>query len=318
MNKLKPSVALLALGLAASPWVLAESAQQAPSAAQEKAADGASVNAQQAAKEAVEGAEKAQKEKLKLVDQSVLDAFNQVEKAVELLGQDGKEKEAIEALQVATGKFDTALAADPTFDLVPIDAAVTVAELLSGPDAIKAQTKLAIGLLKKNQVQAARALLGPMVDEIVTSTTYLPMKTYPDAIKLATKELIDGKKEDALKTLATALSTIVTEKSIIPLGLIRAENYVKAAADMDVEKDKAKIQEYISDAETELEISRLLGYTDEHAESYADIKSQLENLSKEVKKGHSVKKLYEKLKKSFTKLIGDHETDDQAAQEADK
>lgn len=313
MKKLNAAVALLALGMASSPWVMAESAPQAASVDEHKTASETSATAKASTDQAVQDARKAQEEKRKLVNQSVLDAFNKIEEAVEFLGEDGKEKKAIEALQVATGKFDTALTADPKLDLVPIDVSVTVAELLSGPKVIKGQTEMAIDLLEKNKVQAARLLLIPMVDEIVTSTTYLPMKTYPDAIKLATKELIDGKKEQAIETLADALTTVVSETQIIPLGLIRAENYVKEASKMDMEKDKAQIKEYLTKAETELEISRLLGYTDKHSSEYEDLKAQLKNLEKEVKKGHSVKKLYEKLEGSITSLIGKHEADQQSA-----
>lgn len=252
---------------------------------------------------AIQSLQEQQNQLLEVVNESVNDALAKVTEATRLLQQEGKEKEAIAALQDATGKFDTAIAAKPELALVPVDGAVTVSELLATPDSIKADVKLAAELLEDNQVQAARQLLAVMQDEMVSSTTYLPMATYPDAIKEATKALIAGNKQEAQAILSTALSTLVTEQSIIPLGVVRAEALLSAASEMDKDKEKDKIKEYIAAAEGELEMARLLGYTDKHSTDYETIKQHIKDLKKEMGEGNAVEKFYDKIKASFSGLM---------------
>ena len=253
-----------------------------------------------------------EKQKLEIIDEAVLEGFKKLDEATILLEQKDKEKAAIKALEAATGKFDIALAADPSLGLVPIDVEDFLNELLTTPDDIKSNIQLAIDLLKDKKVRDARFLLGPMLDELVILTTYLPMDTYPDAIKQATKQLIDGKKEGAIATLAEALSTLVIKESILPLGVIRAENLVKTASNMDKEKNKSTIKKYLKDAEDQLEIAILLGYSDKHSAAYEDIKAQINVLKKEVEEGNIVEKLYGKLKSSLSSLIAEHSASKEA------
>jgi len=253
---------------------------------------------------AVKSLEKEQNELLKTVHEGVLDGYGDVLKATRLLAKDGKEKEAIALLQEATGKFDVAIAADPTLNLVPIDADVSLSALITTPALVKAETDIAIDLLKDHKVQAARAIVEPMKDEMVISHAYLPMGTYPDAIKLASKYLVDGKKEDALATLATTLSTIVIEKSIVPLAIVRTENLLKMASELDKSKDKAKAHELLNAAQEQLEVATLLGYTDKESKAYENIKDQIKAVKKEIDGKNAVEKMYDKVKASVKQLIG--------------
>ena len=299
---------LLTLTLAVSPSVLAESStENSPAKTTEKSTVTTPATADKSKKttdKAVKDVEKKQNAALEIINEGVLEGFNKVEEATALLKQKDKEKEAIKALELATGKFDVALTAEPALGLVPINTKVVVSELLSSPASIKSNSELAISLLKEHNVQAARLLLQPMRDDIVTSTTYLPMATYPDAIKLATKHLIAGKKEEAVALLATTLSTFVTKESIIPLGLVRAESLLAEASTMDKEKDKDKINVNLSLAEEQLEIATLLGYTSDKSLAYEDIKAQIKILKKEIKGDNVIEKMYDKLKTSFSTLIG--------------
>lgn len=260
---------------------------------------------------AIDAQKEKEKQKLEIINETVLKGFKEIDEAIVLLQQKDKEKAAIKALEAATGKFDIALAADPSLGQVPIDAKVFLNELLTTSDDIKSNIQLAINLLKDRKVRDARFLLDPMRDELVISTTYLPMKTYPDAIKQATKQLINGKKEDAIVTLNEAFSTLVIKEAILPLGIIRAENLLKTASNMDKEKNKTTIKKHLKDAEDQLEIATLLGYTDKHFAAYEDIKTQIKALRKEVDEGNIVERLYEKLKASLSNLVGEHSTSEE-------
>jgi len=253
---------------------------------------------------AVKEHEKEQNALLETVNEGVLDGYISVLKATKLLAKEGKEKEAIAKLQEATGKFDVALAANPKLNLVPIDGDVSMTALITTPALVKVETELAIDLLKDHKVQAARTILEPMKDEMVITNAFLPMGTYPDAIKLATKYLVDGKKDDALATLATTLSTIVVEKAIVPLSIIRTESLLKTASELDKEKDKAKAHELLDAAQQQLEIATLLGYTDEESKAYEDMKAQIKAVKKEIDGKNAVEKMYDKIKGSVKSLIG--------------
>ena len=232
--------------------------------------------------QAVTKLEQQQNDLLAVVDQKVLSAFNNVQKAVQFLQEEGKEKQALTALEKAVGQFETITAARPELSLVPIQSDVVVSELLTTPTLVKRNVQLAIDLLKDNKVIAARALLEPMQDDMIATSIYLPMATYPDAIKLATKALVKGNKEQSLAIIAQALTTFVVKESVIPLGLIRAQVLIQEAAKLDKEKDKAKIKALLNRAADELEIARLLGYTDDEGLAYEDIKDQISVLQKEI------------------------------------
>ncbi len=253
---------------------------------------------------AVKALEKEQNALLETVDQGVLDGYKKVLEAIKLLTQEGKEKEAISALQEATGKFDIALAADSSLNLVPIDGDVSITALITTPELIKAETDVVIDLLKDHKVQAARALLAPMKDEMVIANAYVPMGTYPDAIKLATKYLVAGKKDDAVTTLATTLSTIVVKQAIVPLAIIRTESLLKEASELDKMKDKAKAHELLDAAHEQLEVATLLGYTDKESKAYEALKAQIKSVKKEIDGKNVVEKMYDKVKASVKSLIG--------------
>jgi hypothetical protein len=252
---------------------------------------------------AVNKLEQQQSELLAEVDQKVLAAFNNVQKAVELLQAEGKEKQALAALEKAVGQFDTIMAARPELSLVPIQSDVEVSELITTPTLVKRDIQLAIDLLKDNKVIAARALLAPMQDDMVATTIYLPMATYPEAIKLATKALVKGDKDESLAIIGQALTTFVVKESVIPLGLIRAQVLIEEASKLDKEKDKANIKTLLARAADELEVAKLLGYTDDEGLAYEGIKDQISALQKEVDGKNVVEKLYKKLTTSFKKLI---------------
>jgi len=262
--------------------------------------------AQQAASDkAIARQEGKQNAMLQAINENVVAGFAKVQEAARLLTQEGREKEAIAALEAATAKFDIALVAKPDLSLVPIDTRVAIAELITTPEMIAEATDKALDLLKDGKLQAARKLLLPLRDEMVTETVLLPMETYPDAIKLATAELIKGEKEKSLAILDEAFSTFVIMRSVLPLSLLRAEAFIIDAAALDKEKDKAQALKLVEAAEMQLEVAVLLGYADKKSAAYENLQDLVKDLKKEIKGGNVVEKLYYKLKQGLRKLIGE-------------
>ncbi len=252
--------------------------------------------------EAVKQEKEKQDDLLEKVNKDVVEGMDNVIKAIKLL-KEGKDTEALTALQNATGKFDLALAADPELALVPVDGYVSLFDLVTTPDVIEHQIKSVRALLDDGKIQTARELLSTLRDEMEISTVYLPMGTYPDSIKLATKYLVDKKREQAIAILDTTIGSLVTKSASVPLGLVRAKSLIEQASKLDKEKDKEKILNLAKSAREQLEVANLLGYTQQRLDSYIDLKKQIVNLEKEIKGKNVVEKLYEELADSFAELL---------------
>lgn len=274
----------------------------------------AQLNAEQQASsnKAIHAQAEKQNAMLQAINENVAAGFEKVKLAMRLLTQpeqnEQKQKAAIEALEAASAKFDIALVAKPDLGLIPVDSHVTISELITTPDAIHKVTDEAIYLLNDGKLIQARELLAPMRDDMISQTTLLPMKTYPDVIKQATAELIKGNREKAVNMINQAFSTFVIKRSVLPLSLLRAEGFLIDASKLDKKKDKEKILGLLDAAQSQLEVATLMGYTDEKSKAYEDLKTQIKALKKEVKGKNVVEKLYHRLKQSFRHLIDEEGT----------
>ncbi len=251
--------------------------------------------------EAIRNETSRQKELLKKINTDVAEGIKRVIHAIKLLDM-GKDKEAISALQAATGKFDVALAADPTLALIPVDAYVTVYNLAASAEVIRKRLGRVEELLDDGKVQAARELLSGLRDEMSINTVYLPMATWPDSVKLATRYLINDKRFEAITILNTALASTVSETTVVPLGLIRAQSLIRQASEL--RDDKQAALDFVQAAREQLHIAELLGYTDDESALYKDLHKQIDALEKEIKGKNVVARLYENLSQSFVRLIG--------------
>ncbi len=252
--------------------------------------------------EAIKQEQKKQSDLLKKANSAVVEGMHSVLKAVDLL-KERKDEEALKALEAAVGKFEIAMAAEPDLALAPVDSYVTLFDLIATPDTIREQLKTAKELLDEGKVQEARKLLSTLRDEMEITTVYIPLATYPDAIKLAVKYLRNKKREEAIATLDTTVKSLVNETTAIPLGLIRAKSLIEQASKLDKEKEKEKILGLVHAARMQLDVANLLGYTQRFNESYIDLKKQIVALEQEIKGKNVVEKLYEKLSESFAELL---------------
>jgi len=290
MNKTVASLVLLSL--------MAPSATWATSTSEEAATQAHSATTQ----ESIKREQEKQSDLLKKANSAVTEGMDNVLKAVELL-KEKKDGEALKALETAVGKFDIAIAAEPDLALAPVDSYVTLFDLVATPDTIREQLKTVKELIDDGKVQEARKLLSSLRDEMEISTVYLPLATYPDAIKLAVKYLRNEKREQAIATLDTTVKSLVTKTTAVPLGLIRAKSLIEQASKLDKEKDKKKILDLVKEAREQLTIANLLGYTQEFNDSYIDLKKQIVALENEIRGKNAVEKLYEKLAHSFAELM---------------
>ncbi len=238
---------------------------------------------------------------LKKAPQEVIGGLKATLKALEDL-QKNNLKDAEAKLRDATRLFDQALKADPKLKLVPIDNDIEVFHFEGSVSDIKADIALARKLLKRYQTRAARDILMPLADEIVVTTHYIPMDLYPKAAKDALELLKKGKKDEAVRTLALGVGTIVAQESVIPIPLLSAQELV-AVASRAVSKNPSEAQEHLKLAKIELHKALLLGYTDKDSKAYESIYSQITKIQKEIKAKHSTKSLFERVKKDIESLL---------------
>jgi hypothetical protein len=178
---------------------------------------------------------------------------------------DGKTKEALDALERATGKLDVILARDPKLELAPAGVGVVTYDVQGGLDAVKKVRQQAEGLIADGRLQEARRLLRNLASETVISVTNIPLATYPDAIKSAVKLIDQNKKDEAKRVLQTALNTQVVTDTVIPLPVVKAQEALKSAESLAEKKNRTKddndrLAASMDQAREHLEFAQALGY----------------------------------------------------------
>ncbi len=201
---------------------------------------------------------------------------------------------AYKALSDASGKLDVVLARDPHMKLVPISARLTTEDLESGPKAVKESLSQAKKQLSDGHVQVAKSLLRPLTSEIRTSIEYLPMDSYPAAIKQASQDIQAGHLNEAAALLADTLRAIVTKETIYPLPPLKAEADVQEAEALikaDPKKNQAQATDLLNQAGQQLEVGKLLGYGD-----YKDITKEIASVQQKLHGGSADTGLFARLK----------------------
>jgi hypothetical protein len=257
--------------------------------------------------------------------QEAQDALEETNNALAALDQ-GKTKDALDALSRATGKLEMVVARDPELALAPVDVRIVTHDLYATPDRIRKARDEAEQLLDDGRVQDARAVLSDLASEIVISVTSLPLATYPDAIKAASPLIDAGKIDEAKATLNSALDTLVVTDHVIALPVLRAHEMLDEAEDLvngrtkeaaTQETAKAaktskaasgdetqvsenvqkRIDELIEGARKQLEMADLLGYGEES--EHAEFRKQIAELEKRIHGDQETGGLFAHLRKSL-------------------
>ena len=242
------------------------------------------------------------KGKQKAVVQEAADAVKETEKALKALESD-KPKEALAALEAASGKLDILLSTEPMLGLIPIDFQTQVFDIDADLKAIEKIEKQLNELIDGHQYQLARSVLDDLASEIRVTVVNLPIATYPAAIK-AIAPLIDaGKIDEANDALYAVLSTLVITEEVIPLPIVRAEALLSEAfriehtSDLSKEESRKKIDKLIDDAGTQIKIAETLGYGDK--KDYKLLYDGMDALKKTIRTEGFVTEL-DKMKKALS------------------
>ncbi len=203
-------------------------------------------------------------EKRKEIVNEAVTALRETHNALKALDEE-KSKEALSALEKATGKLEIILARDPTLALAPTGVTAVTQNVLGSLKAVKDARKDAKNMLDDGKVQEARRLLRGLASETVISTTNIPLATYPLAIKSAAKLIDEGKTEEAKNVLQTALNTMVITQKVIPLPVVSAEALLAEAETLAENKERTedenqRLSGLLEAAEVEIKFAQALGY----------------------------------------------------------
>ena len=203
-----------------------------------------------------------EKRKTLLVDAT--SAIQETQSALKLL-DDGKTKEALAALERATGKLDIILARDPSLTLAPAGVNVITVDLQGGIDTVKGLRRQIQDLMAAGRLQEARRLMGGMASETVVSVSNIPLATYPAAIKEAARLIDKNQISEAKTALQNALNTQEVTETIIPLPVVDAQASLKEAESLAAKKtrtaaDNTRLKASLDVARSDLERAQALGY----------------------------------------------------------
>ena len=305
MNRLTLSIWALAVLLlntgVTSPTVTlaAESALPVKPHTQSEAAQSVQSKVDKQAGDAV-----AEKRKKLIADATT--ALAETHKALNALDKK-KNAEALKALAEVTGKLDLIVARDPKLALAPVDVEVVTYDLLANLDTIKEVIKDAKAYLNDGEIQKARPLVANLASEIQYRTIYIPLASYPAAIK-AIAPLIDaGKIDEARAGLQAALNTlVVTTDNVTPLPKLRAEQLLKQAQDLAEKKDRSKeendkLAKTLQGAREQLQMAELLGYGKK--KDYNPMYEQISEIETKSAGGKSGTGWFDKVKQQLADLF---------------
>jgi len=221
----------------------------------------------------------------KRVTKEAVDAFKATETAL-LAIQKKQVKHTLAALEVASGNLHLMLARDPELNLVPLDINIKLLEGVHDLKTIKKLQNELEGLIKHNRYQAAKPIINSMVDELRVTVVSLPLSTYPAVIDSIAPLIDAGKWKEAEETIRVLLNTLVSEQQITPLGIIRAEEQINQAFQLESVGDSSKKQHkneitvLIKEAKQNIKVAEALGYASKY--EYKPLYNDITQLQKAI------------------------------------
>jgi len=242
-------------------------------------------------------------ERVKKITQEAVDAINLVSKVVELLDKKDKEK-ALEEIANALGKLEVLVARDPNLQVVPVDVKEQVIDFPGTVDDVEAAKNEIVTLIKSGEVQLARDIMLNLASELDIYVTALPIGTYPVVLKAIIPLIEQEKFEDAKKLLIEALETLVIEKIVLPLPILRAEQTIIKANELTQKEnpDKEELKKLLAYAKEQLELAEALGYGKKDID-YKELFEEINKIENILKGDESTDDIFATLKEKLSKIM---------------
>jgi len=244
--------------------------------------------------------------------QKAIDILKETQEVIAFIAQK-KKKEAEDKLAEVIGKLEVLLAQKPELAFIPVSATTEVHDVVADLETVDKIMKQVREAIDKGYYQAAKRVLNDLSSEIIVKTAYLPMATYPDAMKLAARLLHEDKDQEAVGVLVQALSTLVIREEVLPLPVLRAEEYIKEAItvinnDQEFKDKKELLTALVDAADYQLTLAEKMGYGKRDKE-YKELHDLIRTLKGQIEKGRekrsrkSLNKLAEKIKNFKERLF---------------
>ena len=242
-------------------------------------------------------------ERVKKITQEAVEAINLVGEVVDLVDKKDKEK-AIETIEKVLGKLEVLIARDPNLQVVPVDVKEQVVDFPGTVDDVEAAKTEVVALIKAGEVQLARDIMLNLASELDIYVTALPIGTYPVALKAIIPLIEQEKYEEAKKLLVEALETLVLEKIVIPLPLLRAEQSIIRANNLANKENpnKDELKELLAYAKEQLELAEALGYGKKEID-YKDIYEEIKKLEEILGSDKSTEDIFKTLKEKLSAIM---------------
>jgi ribonuclease HII len=205
-----------------------------------------------------------------------------------------KIEDAKKDIELALGKLEAILALKDAPKLLPIENRMVVKKFLGTAKDVENSVEKVKKLLDSGKVQDARVLLSSLQSEIDLTVVSLPLISYPNALKLASKYLIEEKPEKAKKVLSLALSTFTEVKEIVPIPIINSLELV-ATASRIAKENREQALKHLEFASDELDKAEKLGYLSSSTTTYKQLHELIEGVEKEVKGPNKAEKIFQEL-----------------------
>lgn len=267
----------------------------------------------QATAEVKQGTQDQMAEKRKEIMTEAVTALQETRNALKAL-DDNKTRDALAALEKATGKLEIIPAREPELALAPTGVTAVTHDILGSLEAVKTATAEAGDLLEDGRVQEARHLLRGLASETVISTTNLPLATYPAAIKKAVRLIDEDKTKEAKVVLQTALNTLVVTNTVIPLPVVTAESLLEEAEKLAENKERTeeesiRLNALLNAAQTEIEFAQALGYGTK--KDFNVLYEELDLIREKTGSGKSGFGFFDKIQKRITSMFKDSQLPDE-------
>lgn len=240
-----------------------------------------------------------------------VNAINETQKAIAALDEERKD-DAIAALERGIGKLEIVLAQNPRLALAPFDVTSEIIDTSATPEGIRQAREHARTLLNEGKLQAARAIIVNLASEVDIHTSYLPLETYPVALKAAAALIKTDKIEDAKLVLSQALNTLVVADTIVPLPLLRAGVLIDKARALSEKEDRtdaenAQLSDLLDSIDLEIARGEELQYGGPGA--FDPIKDEMNQVRAKTDNGGFGQNIMSKLKDLFGAFAGSSSTE---------
>ena len=228
-----------------------------------------------------------------------LSVIGETRNLLRLLAAD-KKQEAIDEGHTLIGKFEVLLTKEPSLALLPVDVAFHQEETITDISTLRTLIKDAEKAMNDGYYQVARRILADLKSEMVIESYFIPTATYPEAIKVAVALLEDDKPEEARAVLQQVLLSIVIERTVVPLPVLKAEQMIIEAAGIDAENhDNAEqVLTLLRNAHYQLQLAEEMGYGKKDKE-YKELYTAIKDLQKSVEKQQDSQPAFDALKEKI-------------------